>query len=108
MTEGLYAYASTLNSGESKSKNIEITIKKAENGYIFELQGMKELPKQKDPMFDRWESFQTIFVYQDLQIGLNEVDGFFKEIENVLTKKVKRAIGVVKKKERSKKKNDSH
>lgn len=85
----LTAYSSILNSA-GKSKDLQITMKKAANGYIFLLTGEKEVPppKDKDMYWDRWERFDATFVYANLDDGLKECAGFFQEMENVLNKRV--------------------
>lgn len=91
---GLMAYSDSLG---SRARDVEITIKKAENGFIFELEGSKEIPRQKEDNFQKWENFQAVFVYMDLQEGLKEVEGFFKAIDAILIKKVEKTVEIIKK-----------
>jgi hypothetical protein len=70
-------------------RGVQVEIGKVENGFIFKLSGSKQAKaKKKDEFFDRWESFNATFVYQDLDTGLAEVKDFFALIEKQLNKKV--------------------
>ena len=87
MANGLIAY-STANFRD-KVREVNVNIRKAENGYIFDLRGEKENPRtvKKDMYIDRWERFEATFVYSDLNDGLKEVGGFFELIEKMLKPK---------------------
>lgn|SRR5574343_434577 len=70
-------------------RGVSIEIEQAENGYIFKLQGSKKVEvKRKEEIFDNWERFDAIFVYESLDTGLAEVKGFFELIEKQLEKQV--------------------
>ena len=87
MDNSLLAYSGS--NFKYRVRETSINIKKAENGYIFELHGEKELPpptKKTDIFVDRWERFSATFVYGDLNKGLEEVEGFFELIEKMLKK----------------------
>lgn len=90
----LAAYA-TSNFQKTRAREIKIQIEKAENGYIFNLHGEKELPPPKikeDYFSDRWERFSSTFVFADLQEGLKEVEGFFSTIEKMLDKGIEARV----------------
>ncbi len=92
MTNGLVAYSDANNLGLYDLKETKIEIRKVENGYIFELQGNRELPPTKNRPFDNWERFSSTFVYETLETGLAEMETFFKMIEDKLKKRVEHRI----------------
>ena len=89
----LSAY-STSNFGGFDLRGVSVEIEKAENGFIFKLNGSKQIEvKRGKDYFDSWESFSATFVYQDLDLGLMEVKDFFKLIEKQLAKRIKASKG---------------
>jgi hypothetical protein len=82
MTNGLQTYSSSnLNFG---SKDISVNMTKVENGYIVTLNGSKgvKLKDEKGKEYDSWERINTQFVFNDLQSAINDLEGFFKLLEN--------------------------
>jgi len=91
MAYSMLAYT-TENFKRGRVKNLSVKITRAENGYMFELEGSKELPITKDNLYSSWETFDATFVYSTLEDGLKEVKGFFDVLEKILDKKVKAQV----------------
>ena len=88
MAYGLIAYSDSLQGKTTRDLSIKIT--QVENGYIFELNGEIENTRKpvKGDYFERWINVKKSFVYEKLENGVIEVQGFFEILKKELKEKV--------------------